>query len=57
MQGKKPYTEKLFNHFMLSERVPKENFYRQLKEQISFHFLYSSTKNIMGKKDKRVLTQ
>lgn len=53
MQGKKPYTEKLFNHFMLSERVSKENFYRQLKEQISFHFLYSSTKKYYGKEGQK----
>ena len=48
MQGKKHYTEKLFNNFHLSERVPKENFYRQLKEQISFQFLYKDTKNYYG---------
>lgn len=43
MQGKKPFTEKLFNYFQLSERVPADNFYRQLKEQISFQFLYKAT--------------
>lgn len=43
MQGKKNYNEKLFNIFQLSDRVPKENFYRQLKEQIDLHFLYKAT--------------
>ena len=28
MQGKKDYQEKLFTHFQLNDRVPKENFYR-----------------------------
>jgi len=34
MQGKKDYQEKLFTNFQLSERVPKENFYRRLKEAL-----------------------
>jgi len=48
MQGKKYYTEKLFSNFQLSERVPQNNFYRQLKEQISFQFLYKGTQNYYG---------
>jgi transposase len=48
MQGKKRYNEKLFNSFQLSDRVPKENFYRQLKEQIDFHFLYKATEKYYG---------
>jgi len=32
VQGKKKYQEKLFTHFQLSDRVPKDNFYRQLNE-------------------------
>ncbi len=32
MQGKKDYQEKLFLNFKLSDRVPKENFYRRLKD-------------------------
>ena len=48
MQGKKPYTEKLFHNFHLSERVPKENFYRRLKEQISFQFLFKATAKYYG---------
>lgn len=49
MQGKKPYSEKLFNNFHLSERVPVENFYRRLKEQISFQFLYKATEKYYGR--------
>ena len=48
MQGKKPYSEKLFNSFQLSERVPVDNFYRRLKDQISFQFLYNSTRSYYG---------
>jgi transposase len=48
MQGKKNYSEKLFNSFQLSDRVPKENFYRQLKEQIDFQFLYKATEQYYG---------
>ena len=36
MQGKKDYTEKLFTNFQLSEWVPKDNFYRRLKEVLYF---------------------
>lgn len=48
MQGKKLYTEKLFSNFQLSERVPRDNFYRQLKEQLDLKFLYKSTGNYYG---------
>jgi len=48
MQGKKTHTEKLFNYFQLSERVPQNNFYRQLKENLDLKFLYSSTANYYG---------
>lgn len=48
MQGKKPYSEKLFNSFQLSERVPPENFYRRLKELLSFQFLYKATDMFYG---------
>ena len=44
MQGKKEYQEKLFNNFQLSERVPKTNFYRRLKEVLPLDYLYTSTK-------------
>lgn len=43
MQGKKDYSEKLFSNFQLSERVPKENFYRLLKETLDLSFLRKAT--------------
>jgi len=48
MQGKKDYQEKLFAQFQLSERVPKENFYRLLKEALDLHFLYVLTRPYYG---------
>ena len=49
MQGKKQYQEKLFTNFQLSERVPKTNFYRKLKEILNLDFLYPLTKPYYGK--------
>jgi transposase len=48
MQGKKDYQEKLFMNFQLSDRVPAENFYRRLKEQLDLSFLYKETKKYYG---------
>ncbi len=48
MQGKKEYQEKLFAHFQLSERIPKHNFYRRLKEVLDLQFLYRLTKTHYG---------
>ena len=48
MQGKKVYQEKLFSNFQLSQRVPKENFYRRLKEVLDLSFLYQLTKPCYG---------
>ena len=48
MQGKKDYQEKLFNNFQLSERIPRENFYRRLKGVLDLHFLYKLTKGYYG---------
>lgn len=48
MQGKKDYQEKLFNSFQLSERVPQENFYRRLKNELDLSFLYQLTKHYYG---------
>lgn len=48
MQGKKDYQEKLFASFQLSERVPKENFYRRLSEVLDLTFLYKRTKAYYG---------
>jgi transposase len=38
----------LFANFQLSERVPKNNFYRKLKEVLDLHFLYKLTKSFYG---------
>src|SRR5215510_5277878 len=48
MQGKKPYTEKLFKQFQLSDRVPAENFYRRLREVLDVRWLYAATKKYYG---------
>lgn len=48
MQGKKDYQEKLFAHFQLSERIPKNNFYRRLKGAVDLDFLYPLTKDYYG---------
>ena len=49
MQGKKEYAEKLFLNFRLSERVPKENFYRQLKGRLNLSHLGKLTEKYYGK--------
>ncbi|MCM4161923.1 IS1182 family transposase, partial [Antarcticibacterium sp. W02-3] len=48
MQGKKDYQEKLFTSFRLSDRIPKENFYRRLKEALNLDFLYPLTQKFYG---------
>ena len=48
MLGKKYYSEKLFNSFQLSERVPEENFYRRLKEMLDLRFIYTRTGHLYG---------
>ena len=48
MQGKQDYQEKLFAQFQLSERVPKHNFYRRLKEVLDLDFLYPLTQSYYG---------
>ena len=48
MQGSKQYEEKLFLSFRLSERVPKENFYRKLKETLDLSYLGQLTKKYYG---------
>ncbi|WP_111307525.1 transposase [Confluentibacter sediminis] len=48
MQGKKQYQEKLFNQFQLSDRVPKDNFYRRLKKVLDLEYLYRLTKQYYG---------
>jgi transposase len=48
MQGKKEYQEQVFVHFQLSDRVPKDNLYRRLKEELDLEFLRSLTKDYYG---------
>ena len=48
MQGKTKFTEKLFTHFQLSDRVPADNFYRRLKEVLNLQWLYKATKKYYG---------
>lgn len=53
MQGKKEFQEKLFIRFQLSDYVPQDNFYRQLKSIIDFSFLYNSTSHYYGKEGQK----
>jgi len=53
MQGKKPYNEKLFISFQLSDRVPEENFYRRLGKIIDFGFLYKATAKYYGREGQK----
>jgi len=48
MQGRKQYQEKLFANFQLSDRVPKDNFYRRLTEILDLKFLYELTEPYYG---------
>jgi transposase len=48
MQGKKEYSEKLFINFRLSEHVPKENFYRRLREALDLSYLSKLTAQYYG---------
>ena len=48
MQGKKKFTEKLFTHFQLSDRIPPDNFYRRLKEVMNLQWLYKATRKYYG---------
>lgn len=53
MQGKKDYQEKLFINFQLSDRVPKENFYRRLKDLLDLSFVRKQTKGYYGKEGQK----
>ena len=48
MQGKKEYTEKLFLNFQLSDKVPEDNFYRQLKNLLDLEWLRKATLKYYG---------
>ena len=49
MQGKKHFSEKIFTHFQLSDRVPEDNFYRRLRTVLDLHWLYKVTQKYYGK--------
>lgn len=49
MQGKKQFQDKRLASFRLSERVPKENFYRRLKEVLDLTWLYQATQKYYGR--------
>ncbi len=51
--GKKDYQEKLFIRFQLSDYVPQDNFYRQLKSILDLSFLYDSTSKYYGKEGQK----
>ena len=55
MQGKKKYQEKLFTTIQLSRRIPSNNYYRRLKRNIDFNFIYKLTESLYGKKGKESL--
>jgi len=54
MQGKKDYQEKLFIRFQLSDYVPEDNFYRQLKSILDFNFYIAVPRSITVRKDRKV---
>jgi len=53
MLGKKNYKEKLYMNFQLSQRIPKENFYRRLKEFLDLNFIYKLVKLYYGKEGQK----
>ena len=48
MQGKKHFSDKRIPSFHLSERVPRDNFYRRLKDILDLQWLYEATKKYYG---------
>lgn len=48
MQGRKTFEEQLFTNFLLSDRVPADNFYRRLKETLDLRFIYKATSKYYG---------
>lgn len=53
MQGCKNYQEKLFLSFRLSDKVPKSNFYRRLKEVLDLSFIRRQTAKYYGKEGQK----
>lgn len=48
MQGRKAFEEQLFTNFLLSDRVPADNFYRRLKDTLDLRFIYKATAKYYG---------
>jgi len=48
MQGRKTFEEQLFTNFLLSDRVPADNFYRRLKDTLDLRFIYKATAKYYG---------
>ena len=46
MQGQKDFHAKVSTHFCLSERVPKQNFYRRLRDVLDWAFLRQQTRPV-----------
>lgn len=53
MLGKKSYQEKLFHNFQLSQRIPRDNFYRRLKGVLDLSFLYKEVKPYYGEEGQK----
>ena len=56
MQGKKHLTPQLFYHTSLETLVPQDNFYRRVKDELDFQFLYKAQGSIRAAKASRALT-
>ena len=48
MQVRKAFEERLFTNFLLSDRVPADNFYRRLKDTLDLRFIYKATAKYCG---------
>jgi len=55
MQGKKKFSDQRLASFRLSERVPRDNFYRRLKEVLELEWLYAATKTYYGREGHKSL--
>jgi hypothetical protein len=53
MQGIKEYQEKFFVSFRLSERIPDDNFYRQLKDKLDLSYLRQLTQKYYGREGQK----
>jgi transposase len=49
MQGRKVFADEKVLLFSLSAHGPKHNFYRQLKQQLNWDFLYEFTRSFYGR--------